>query len=269
MSQLTEVQHGAVITGYDAVNAVQICSPSYFGCKVCLAASAVNGVLTLTVSLNTPIISPSKTFAITGDINFTWAPVDRLKVSLSVTDFSDENGNFSFTVAAGVSVKLPFIGWKSFNLSHTFNIPDNTAMATENDDLKLALMMGMHSALANTGNTGQNSGQSAMLQGDIYSNYLQNQQRGAYQATEGQDPGAFGSLLCTIVCSAVACPDGSTNNLANDNHQLKSIGTMVCSVVCSAVACTQGVGGQNPVIGHTHLMGCPNTSTCTPMTRIC
>lgn len=120
---LTEVKDGQVYTGYDNLTAVQFCTPSYLGCSACLAASVIDGYVALIISVNTPFGGVSKTFKITQGGSFTWQPFSKFKVVISINNFSEQGGTFSFDAGVQVCVDVPFLGWKCVSYSYHFSIP--------------------------------------------------------------------------------------------------------------------------------------------------
>ncbi|MDN3581717.1 hypothetical protein [Mucilaginibacter flavus] len=130
---LTEVKDGQVYTGFDTSTAAQYCTPSYLGCSACLGASVIDGYVALTISVNTPFGGVTKTFKITQGGTFTWQPYSKFKVVVSINNFSEQGGTFSFDAGIQVCIDVPFLGWKCVGYSHHFSIPTLHALAATNE----------------------------------------------------------------------------------------------------------------------------------------
>lgn len=122
---LTEPKQNENHTGYDSVNAISFCTPTYFGFGACAGVTATDGYVVLQLTAKTPIGDYTKSFKITKDITFTWSPISRIKISVSITNFKNEDGFFSFDFKGGICGKIPFLGWKCKTYSHHFSIADN------------------------------------------------------------------------------------------------------------------------------------------------
>jgi len=168
MSKIAIVENGAVYEGYDSINAIQWCSPSFLGCSVCVSASAVKGMVTISVGFNTPFGNVSKTFNFNSNVSYTWQPLSRFKLTISITNFNEAGGVFSFDLAANPCVEVPIMGWKCFMFSHHFEVPlVLTGIQNDIDDSQFASVLAFHS-----GNGFDEASGSSLLKGDIYNNYL-------------------------------------------------------------------------------------------------
>ena len=123
LSALPETKENQVITGFDTFAAVQFCTPSFLGCKLCIGANVVGGFITLTVQASTPVGGFSKSFKITNNISFSWNPIGVFKVDFKISNFKKTGSTFSFNASFGVCLHIPFLGWKCATYSHTFTVP--------------------------------------------------------------------------------------------------------------------------------------------------
>ncbi|PKH52684.1 hypothetical protein CXF68_19185 [Tenacibaculum sp. Bg11-29] len=114
------VQNGELIQGYDTVHAAEWCSPSFLKSKVCTRASAEHGEVTLEASLKTPFGSYTKSFTFDSNVSFIWQPFSKLKVTFTITNLSIDDDQVSFDISAKISIKVPFLGWKSKTFTHHF-----------------------------------------------------------------------------------------------------------------------------------------------------
>lgn len=171
MTKIATVENDAVYEGYDNSTAVQWYSPTFLGCSVCVGASAVKGLVTITLGLNTPFGNVSKNFSFNSNVNYSWQPFSKFKISVSITNFNEAGGVFSFDLGLNPCIDIPFLGWKCTNFSHHFNVPLVLAgIHNDIDDSQFASVMAFH-----TGNGFNDAGGSSLLQGDIYSSYLNSQ----------------------------------------------------------------------------------------------
>jgi len=183
MSKISNVENGAVYEGYDYLSASEWCTPSFLGCSMCVAASAVKGQVTVTLGLKTPFGNVSKSFSFNSNVSYTWQPFSKFKITVSITNFNEAGGVFSFDLGLNPCVDVPFLGWKCFNYSHTFSVPLLLhGIQNEIDDSQFSSILALHAGGAFKEqcqcDDHSNSG-STLLQGDIYSNYLKNQGAGA------------------------------------------------------------------------------------------
>ncbi|MGH2667343.1 hypothetical protein, partial [Flavobacterium sp.] len=178
MSKLLNVENGAVYEGYDSLAAAEWCSPSFLGCGICVSASAVKGQVTITIGLKTPFGNVSKSFNFNANVSYTWQPFSKFKITVSITNFNEADGVFSFDLGLNPCVDVPFLGWKCFNYSHHFVVPVVLhGIQNEIDDSQFASILALHAGGALGGSCkdcGDQEG-SPLLQGDIYNNYLNNQ----------------------------------------------------------------------------------------------
>ena len=171
MSKIATVENGAVYEGYDNSTAAEWCSPSFLGCSMCVGASAVKGIVTISVGLKTPFGNVSKSFNFNSDVSYTWQPFGKFKITISITNFNEAGGVFSFDLGLNPCVDLPIIGWKCFMFSHHFDVPLVLAgIQNDIDDSQFASILAFHS-----GNGFNDAGGSSLLKGDIYSDYLNSQ----------------------------------------------------------------------------------------------
>lgn len=168
MSKIATVENGAVYEGYDNLTAAEWCSPSFLGCSVCVGASAVKGLVTITLGLKTPFGNVSKSFSFNSNVSYTWQPFGKFKITISITNFNEAGGVFSFDLGLNPCVDIPVLGWKCFTFSHHFDIPlVLPGIQNDIDDSQFASVLAFHS-----GNGFNDAGGSSLLKGDIYSNYL-------------------------------------------------------------------------------------------------
>lgn len=168
MSKIAIVENGAVYEGYDNINAIDWCSPSFLGCSACVTASAVKGTVTIIVGLRTPFGNVSKTFNLNADVSYTWQPLAKFKITINITNFNEAGGVFSFDMGLNPCVELPLLGWKCFVFNHHFDVPLLlSGIQNDIDDSQFASILAFHS-----GNGFNDAGGSSLLGGDIYNNYL-------------------------------------------------------------------------------------------------
>lgn len=171
MSKIATVENGAVYEGYDYSTAAEWCSPSFLGCSVCVGASAVKGLVTISMSLKTPFGNVSKSFSFNSDVSYTWQPFGKFKITISITNFNEADGVFSFDLGVNPCIDIPILGWKCFMYNHHFNVPLLlTGIQNDIDDSQFASVLAFHS-----GNGFNDASGSSLLQGDIYNNYLNSQ----------------------------------------------------------------------------------------------
>ncbi len=172
MSKTSNVENDALIVGYDSLAAVQWCTPTFLGCGACISVSAVKGQVTITIELKTPFGNVSKSFQFNSNVNFTWQPFSKFKVTVSISNLNESNGTFSFDLSINPCISIPIVGQKCFNFSHHFVVPTVlNGIQNEIDDNQFTSLLAIHSV----GSTGSAS----LLQGDIYSNYLSGQANAA------------------------------------------------------------------------------------------
>jgi hypothetical protein len=123
MSELLLAKDGQVYTGYDNLAGPQFCTPIYLGCSACIGASVVGGSVVLTVSVSTPFGNVNKSFKIGSGGSFTWQPFSKFKVVISINNFNEQGGSFSFDAGIQVCIDVPFFGWKCVGYSYHFSIP--------------------------------------------------------------------------------------------------------------------------------------------------
>lgn len=123
LAALPETTENQIITGFDSFLPSQFCTPSFLGCKLCIGANVVGGFVTLTIQASTPFGGVTKSFKITNNISFTWAPFGLFKVEVKIANFKKTGSTFSFSLSVSVCIKVPFLGWKCATYSHTFSIP--------------------------------------------------------------------------------------------------------------------------------------------------
>ncbi|PWB25439.1 hypothetical protein [Flavobacterium sp. HTF] len=177
MSKISNVENGAVYEGYDSLAASEWCTPSFLGCSACISASAVKGQVTITIGLKTPFGSVSKSFSFNTNTSFTWQPFSKFKITVSITNFNEAGGVFSFDLGLNPCIDVPFLGWKCFNYSHTFTVPLLLAgIQSDIDDSQFVSLLTLHaSGSLNAPCQCDDHSGSSLLKGDIYSNYLNNQ----------------------------------------------------------------------------------------------
>ena len=176
MAKLANVEEGAVYEGYDNLFASEWCTPSFLGCSVCVAASAVKGQVTLTIGLKTPFGNVSKSFSFNTNVSYTWQPFSRFKITVSITNFNEAGGVFSFDLGLNPCIDVPFVGWKCFNYSHHFSVPLALNGIENNiDDTQFASIIALHAGNAFDSSCGCDDKGSSLLQGDIYNNFLRSQ----------------------------------------------------------------------------------------------
>lgn len=123
VSALPEMKENQVISGFDRFAASQYCTPSFFGCKICIGATASNGVIALSIQASTPLGTFDKTFKVSGNVNFGWNPIFMFKVNIKITNFR-KSGNFiKFDASVKGCVKVPVFDDKCASFSHSFAIP--------------------------------------------------------------------------------------------------------------------------------------------------
>lgn len=168
MSKIAIVENGAVYEGYDNINAVDWCSPSFLGCSACVTASAVKGTVTIIVGLRTPFGNVSKTFNLNADVSYTWQPLSKFKITINITNFNEAGGVFSFDMGLNPCVDIPLLGWKCFVFNQHFDVPLLlTGIQNDIDDSQFASVLAFHS-----GNGFNDASGSSLLKGDIYNDYL-------------------------------------------------------------------------------------------------
>ena len=174
MSKISNVENDAVYEGYDSVTAAEWCTPSFLGCSVCVGASAVKGQVSVSIGLKTPFGNVSKTFSFNANVSYTWQPFSKFKITVSITNFNEADGVFSFDLGLNPCVDVPFMGWKCYNYSHHFVVPVVLAGIHNNiDDSQFASMLALHAggALKDPCHCDDHTA-SSMFHGDIYNAYL-------------------------------------------------------------------------------------------------
>lgn len=154
MTDLTTIKAGTVVKGYDTFTNPGFCSPTFFKCNVCLTPVVTSGKLGLKIAFNTPFGSYDKTFSITGDQSFTWNPIDRLSVTLTIKNFSQTGSAISFDVSATPCITIPFVGKKCLTVGHHFSVNTATGqnLIDEMDDQHFMNLMLIHSSINDTEN---------------------------------------------------------------------------------------------------------------------
>ncbi|TPD73733.1 hypothetical protein, partial [Flavobacterium microcysteis] len=176
IANVEKVEDGAVYNGYDHLTAMEWCTPSFLSCSACVSASAVNGLVTITINLRTPFGNVGKSFNFNSNVSYTWQPFSRFKISVSITNFNEAGGVFSFDLGLQPCVDVPFMGWKCFNFSHHFSVPLKlNGIENDIDDSQFASIIALHSGNAFNASCGCDDKGSSLLQGDIYNNYLNSQ----------------------------------------------------------------------------------------------
>ena len=145
-----KVKEGAVYTEYDYADAAQWCTPSVMGVSACIGASAEGGIVTLNITLKSPFGNWTKSFQIDTNTSFTWQPVSRVKIVISITNLNDSGGTVSFDLGGQVCVDVPFFGWKCVGLSHHFSIPlpfaADALKANSLDENQFAAILALHAS---------------------------------------------------------------------------------------------------------------------------
>lgn len=176
MSKILNVENGAVYEGYDSLAASEWCTPSFLGCSMCISASAVKGQVTITLGLKTPFGNVTKSFSFNTNTSFTWQPFSKFKITVSITNFNEASGVFSFDLGLNPCVDVPFLGWKCFNYSHTFSVPLLLAgIQSEIDDSQFTSLLTLHATGSLNAPCQCDDTASPLLKGDIYNNYLNSQ----------------------------------------------------------------------------------------------
>lgn len=256
MAKIANLEDGAIIEGYDSVTGAEWCSPTFLGCSVCVAASATNGQVSLTIGLKTPFGNVSKTFSFNANISYTWQPLSRFKITVSITNFNEANGVFSFDMGINPCVDIPVMGWKCFNYSHKFVIPVSfEGITSDIDDSRFASILALHAGNA------FGSAEGSMFQGDIYSNYLKGQGSSAGVPTLPVD-----QCVPTVQCIPT----------------LSCIPTVSCTGI-PFICATHGMGAANvqagiptlpvnqcvPTVQCVPTLSCIPTASCTGIPFIC
>ncbi|QSB25210.1 hypothetical protein [Flavobacterium sp. CLA17] len=176
MSKILNVENGAVYEGYDSLAASEWCTPSFLGCSMCISASAIKGQVTITLGLKTPFGNVTKSFSFNTNTSFTWQPFSKFKITVSITNFNEASGVFSFDLGLNPCVDVPFLGWKCFNYSHTFSVPLLLAgIQSEIDDSQFTSLLTLHASGSLNAACQCDDKASPLLKGDIYTNYLNSQ----------------------------------------------------------------------------------------------
>ena len=243
MSKILNVENGAVITGYDSLAASEWCTPSFLGCSMCISASAVKGQVTITIALKTPFGNVSKSFSFNTNTSFTWQPFSKFKTTVSIANFNEAGGVFTFDLGVNPCVDVPFLGWKCFNFSHTFTVPLLLhGIENEIDDSQFASILALHAggALNAPCHCDDHSG-SSLLKGDIYSNYLSNQAGAANFPTIPLTSCITG---IPIICAyQAATAGGNTANLQGDAANFPTIPVFSCLTGVPIVCALQAAAG--------------------------
>ncbi len=169
---LTEVEEGELYAGYDSISGAHFCTPTFMGCSACAYPNVVDGYAALVVSFNSPVGSFSKTFKLTNNVNFDWEPFSRFKLQITVTNFSKSGNITSFDAGFKIGINVPVLGWKYASYQNHFFIRGLVANASDIDDNQFSSMLALH---ASFDNESKGDPKSKFLQGDIYSNYLNDQ----------------------------------------------------------------------------------------------
>jgi len=143
LNDIAEPKKNQSITGYDALDVTEFCTPSILGVKVCAGAAVVGSYIALRLSLKTPIGNYTKTFKITKDVKFNWTLFDRFRVQVNISDFKETPDDISFDFAGRVGIKVPFLGWKYVSFSHHFVIHKNQAQLENLSDAEYASIAAM------------------------------------------------------------------------------------------------------------------------------
>lgn len=267
MSKIATVENDAVYEGYDNSTAIQWCSPTFLGCSVCVGASAVKGLVTITLGLNTPFGNVSKNFSFNSNVNYTWQPFSKFKISVSITNFNEAGGVFSFDLGLNPCIDIPYLGWKCTNFSHHFNVPLVLAgIHNDIDDSQFASVMAFH-----TGNGFNDAGGSSLLQGDIYNNYLKEGNMNIFTLPPVCPPTVGISCIPTLTCSPMQTsiphicqrPDQNTPTLpvASCIPTRQCVPTITSCVTGIPFICNSALQGDYPT---TLLPGCQHTTTLLP-----
>jgi hypothetical protein len=240
MSKNLNVENGALISGYDNLAASQWCTPSFLGCSACVSVSAVKGQVTITVSLNTPFGNVSKSFNFNTNVNFTWQPFSKFKITFAISNFNDSDGVFSFDLSINPCVDVPILGWKCFNYSHHFVVPVVlNGIQNEVDDSHFTSILALHSggSLANSCSDCNNNSGASMLKGDIYSNYLNQPQSASFPTLS-----CIPTLQCiptTISCIPTAQCTGLSPICATQNDSASANIPTIPVVKCIPIPTVQ------------------------------
>lgn len=145
-----KVENGAVYNEFDYATAAQWCTPSVLGCSACIGASAQGGIVTLTITFNTPFGNWTKSFQFDTNTSFTWQPIPRVKLVIAIANLTEANNTVSFDLSGQICVDVPFIGWKCVGLSHHFDIPlpfaADALQASKLDDNQFAALLALHAS---------------------------------------------------------------------------------------------------------------------------
>ncbi|MBP1224423.1 hypothetical protein [Flavobacterium sp. 1355] len=244
MSKISNVENGAVYEGYDSLAASEWCTPSFLGCSACISASAVKGQVTITIGLKTPFGSVNKSFSFNTNTSFTWQPFSKFKIAVSITNFNEASGVFSFDLGLNPCIDVPFLGWKCFNYSHTFTVPLLLAgIESDIDDSQFVSLLTLHaSGSLNAPCQCDDHSGSSLLKGDIYSNYLNNQ-AGAANFPTIPLTSCFTGI--PIVCAyQAAAAGGNTANLQGDAANFPTIPVFSCITGVPIVCALQAAAGN-------------------------
>jgi hypothetical protein len=245
MSKILNIKDGALIEGYDSLAAVQWCTPSFLGSSACVSASAVKGQVTITISLNTPFGSVSKSFHFNTNVSFTWQPFGKFKITVSVTNLSDKDGVFSFDLGLNPCVDVPFLGWKCFNYSHHFVVPTIlNGIENDIDDSQFSSLLALHAGGALSGSCTDcgDKPESSLLQGDIYNSYLNSQ---------AQNSAAFPTvpvLTCAVTHIPVICATNQANVAAQNSAAFPTVPVLTCAVTHIPVICATQNAAAFPTV---------------------
>ena len=138
------VKDNEVYTGFDDSSLVSYCTPRFMGFSICVDASASAGIVTITIKLNTPAGSYSKSFSFDSNTCFAWQPIPLAKLEVCIADFDTSSGEISFDLSIKLCVKVPILGWKCISYSHKFTVP----IPGENEYARLEDLSDEHFALA-------------------------------------------------------------------------------------------------------------------------
>jgi hypothetical protein len=254
MSKILNVENGAVYEGYDSLAASEWCTPSFLGCSMCVSASAVKGQVTITLGLKTPFGNVNKSFSFNTNTSFTWQPFSKFKITVSIANFNEASGVFSFDLGLNPCIDVPFLGWKCFNYNHTFSVPLLLhGIENEIDDSQFSSILALHAtgSLNAPCQCDDHSGSSA-LKGDIYNNYLNNQ-------------AAIPTLPISQCIPTVSCTGIPVICATQQGGSSQTSYTLFCSPTSTPFCHTANA----PAIPTLPISQCIPTASCTGITPIC
>ncbi len=254
-SRSSGLKNGAVITTFDAA-AIEWCSPSFLGCKICASATADKGNVTLTLSLKTPFGNISKSFSFSTNISYTWKPFSKLKLTIDIANLTEDGGVVSFDLGLKPCVDVPIWGWKCYSFHHHFVIP--IPVKAEELDQKFSdyLMV-----MSNSGGQAGSSPATSLLQGDIYNQHAN---------TSGGFP-TVPVVSCVTTCTGFSPICMANQGQAKSNVGFPTVPVVSCAVTCTGVSpiCMTNQGQVQSNVGFPTVPVVSCAVTCTGVSPIC